>query len=294
MKKRQRLAFIILLLFIVTLVIFYFIRGIRESLIFKNKERINIVFYGSVSNFYSIAKNRDVNYYLSLYPDLKVIIPGGYGNYRLGALGKLVSLEKKPDLIRKTFSSLAAGFVDLYFYQPTSSIYFGKKEDTDVTLPKIGQIFTMRTNGNIFDRLYVLTLFFGKVKLQFSQINNLPIAEDEVFLATEFAKKYQGYFYKTAYRNENHDVQIVYTKSYNTASLLTKIIEGEGIRVANLAQNEQSDKNCRIYCGSKTSPTAVQMAHFFNCSLSFLSSTEPYDIIFKMGSKAESEWLSEE
>ena len=82
----------IFLVFLFGIVIF---KQYTSSLFSQKKDRVNIVFYGKNTVYYSLGKYDGVHYFISFYPDVKVKVPGGYGNYRVGGLGKLVELEKK-------------------------------------------------------------------------------------------------------------------------------------------------------------------------------------------------------
>jgi hypothetical protein len=240
-----------------------------------------------------------VNYFIPLFPDLEVVVPGGYGYYRLGALAKLSSLEKDIDLFRKSYSAATSSMVDFYFYPSASSdrmeIFFGK-EKSDFALPGISVIFFGKSNANFFDRLYLYFKFLGKTKSQFRTIDvdtDGNQGSRVTFSPDEFLEAAQGIFYKRTYRNEQRSVQIMYTASYATALLVSQILEGEGIRVVDLtANNGKSLKKCEVIEeDSSFSETAKSLALFFDCNL-IVEKTEAYDIIFKLG-EAEKKWLVE-
>ncbi len=256
----------------------FVMRTIRTS-VFLRSRRVNIVFYGKQSNFYSIDRASGLNYYVSFYPDLKTDVPGGYGIYRLGALGKLVNLERKPDLVRKTFSHLVGNFVDIYFYPKTSEIYFGPSEEKVIKIPKIGEIFTLGSNANLLDRIYLSLIFLNKSGNRFTEIS----AE-----ANQFAKDYQGNFYEKAYRKENFNIQIVYAESFKTASSMSQMIEGEGIRVADISQEEYKGVCILIQKSKQPTKTGETLKNFFSCQPT-IGDTGAYDIILKLGER-EGDW----
>ena len=99
-------------IFLLGLIIF---KQYSSSLFSQKKDRVNVVFYGKNTVYYSLGKYDGVHYFISFYSDVKVKVPGGYGNYRIGGLGKLVELEKS-DIFRKTFSVTTASTVDRYFF----------------------------------------------------------------------------------------------------------------------------------------------------------------------------------
>src|SRR3989338_115708 len=138
------------ILIVITFYVFYLIgKDLYSSAFFQRKDRINLVISQDQIAVYSLGLVDRVNYFIPFYPDLDVIIPGGYGFYRLGALAKLVSLEKNPDLFRKTYSMITSSFVDFYFYSSVSSdkieIIFGEKK-RDFLLPRFYLIFFAKSN----------------------------------------------------------------------------------------------------------------------------------------------------
>jgi len=287
------------ILIVITFYVFYLIgKDLYSSAFFQRKDRINLVISQDQIAVYSLGLVDRVNYFIPFYPDLDVIIPGGYGFYRLGALAKLVSLEKNPDLFRKTYSMITSSFVDFYFYPSVSSdkieIIFGEKK-RDFLLPRFYLIFFAKSNARFFDRVFLYLQFLGKTKGQYKIISDPPTKIEgnrRVFSSNNFFETYQGIFYKKTYRSEQLNVQIVYTKSYKTAQFLTQILEGEGIRVVDLSQSEIKVKNCEVFEDKKKfSETAKSVSQFFGCRLS-VGKTGAYDIILKLG-EAEEEWLVE-
>src|SRR3989338_2216276 len=277
------------ILIVITFYVFYLIgKDLYSSAFFQRKDRINLVINQDQIAVYSLGLEDRVNYFIPFYPDLNVIIPGGYGYYRLGALAKLVSLEKNPDLLRKTYSLMTPGFVDFYFYSSIPSdkieILFGK-EKRDFFLPRFYLIFFAKSNARFFDRLFLYLQFLGKTKGQFKIIADIPTKIEgsrRVFSSNNFFETYQGIFYKKTYRSEQRSVQIVYTKSYKTAQFLTQILEGEGIRVVDLSQSDNKEKNCFVFEDKKKfSETAKSVSQFFACRLS-VGKTGAYDIILKL------------
>src|SRR3990172_9716824 len=284
------------ILIVITFYVFYLIgKDLYSSAFFQKKDRINVVFSQEQIAFYSLGLVDKVNYFISYFPDLEAVVPGGYGYYRLGALAKLSSLEKKPDLFKKTYSMATSSFVDFHFYPSASSdkieVLFGK-EEKDFSIPGFNLIFFGTSNAQFVDRIFLYLQFLGKTKGQFKNITSLPMikkADRTIISSNDFFKTYQGIFYKKTYRTEQRNVQILYTKSYKTAQLLGQILEGEGIRVVDLSKSDLGGKKCQIYEEKKHfSNTALSIGQFFGCQLSSRE-TEAYDIIFRLGEK-EDEW----
>lgn len=287
MKIKSYFIYLPLLLILFSL---FVTRTIRTSVFLKSKERVNIVFYGKESNFYSIDTRGILNYHISFYPDLRTDVPGGYGEYRLGALAKLISLEKKPEIIRKTFSYMTGSFIDLYFYPATSEIFFGKDTVEKTDFPKVFDTFTHKSNSNLFDRIYLSLFFLKKTGGRFSEIDKFNIINNDRFQVQQFIKNYQGNFYKKIYRKEGLNIQLIYKDNYETALRVGQIIEGEGIRVADINQEEKNEENCQLVIekNQSSTKTAEALSGFFNCRL-VIGETGAYDIILKLGKK-EKDW----
>src|SRR3989344_8022465 len=166
------------ILIVITFYVFYLIgKDLYSSAFFQKKDRINVVFSQEQIAFYSLGLVDRVNYFVSFFPDLEAVVPGGYGYYRLGALAKLVSLDKKPDIFKKTYSMATSSIIDFYFYPSASSdkieVFFGR-EMRDFQLPRFYLIFFGRSNAHFFDRLFLYLQFLGKTKGQFKAISQVP------------------------------------------------------------------------------------------------------------------------
>lgn len=262
-----------------SLIFFYF--GFRRSLFVTTKERVHIVVYGSHPVVYSVDTRGDIHYAIQYPPDLSLNVPGGYGNYRVGALGKLVSLEKDPHILQRSFSAATSIFVDYYFYESADAVYYGNSIPNALSFPTVKDFFQMNSNANMFDKLYLAMLFGNESKRSFKL---LEMRDSEQFL-----KKYRGYFYSIQYRNEKKNVQIQYTDSYTNAEAMSHILEGNGIRVSDISKAESPVEGCEIgESGSQFSQSAHDLSSFFGCRLKERP-TNLYDIIFVLGDR-EKDW----
>lgn len=290
----KKLSIKVVIAIIISFLMYFVIKDLYASAFFQKRDRINIVVTTDRIGVYSIGKSDNVNYYINFYPDMEVVVPGGFGFYRLGALAKLAGLEKKPEIIKKAYSSTISSFVDFYFYPNSSAentkILFGKKNS--FFLPSFKLIFFSKTNAQFFDRIYLYLQFLGKTQGNFKILDNFPsedLGNTELFLAEEYFRNQQGILYQKTYRSEQRNVQIVYTESYKTAQLLARILEGEGIRVVDLNQSKKGSGECEIIEDTKKfSKTAKSIVEFFGCQMS-VGNTGAYDIIFKLG-RVEKEW----
>ena len=264
-----------------------------QSLFVSDRNRVNILLYGAESTFYSLDKKDTRHYVMYFAPDLKMKVPGGYGSYRVGSLGKLVNLEKRPDLFGKTFSIATTAFVNYYFYPRGEEVFYGKEIPPEEKKAKITDILFSKSNAGFFDRIYLSIFFLSKNTDDFNTIEYSErvnaIQNDVYFQDDTFAKESIGLLYQTLYRDEHKSIQILYNSNYEVAQTIGNLLEGNGIRVNDLSLDINQSKTCTVVeSGENFSNTAQDLAVFFNCELK-KGSTDVYDIVFVLGSKEE-EW----
>lgn len=268
------------------------IRALYHSRFFRPYERVQVVVYGENTRFYSLHNSDKIHYYATFSPDTKIIVPNGYKYYRIGALGRLIYYDRTADLLKKGFSAATSTFVQYYFYPANTTIYYGNEAKKEIRLPSFKELFLYQTNAPFVDRLYLALKFLNTKKSDFTVIDESATIkkqrDDYIFSEKDFAKKFLGYFYQKTYRKERRTVQIIYTEKYNSADLIGKILEGNGIRVIDLKQMKQG-KNCFIIeQADQYSITAQDLADFFGCQLK-KGKTEISDIIFMLGN-IEEDW----
>lgn len=290
-KTYRKLKYFFLLLLVIISIFVYL--NLKTSLFFTVKERVNVVVYGQQALYYSLGLKDNLHYVIPYYSDLQIQVPGGYGFYRVGALGKLITLEKKPDLYKKAFSAASTSFTDYYFFPKTTQVFYGKAEDQKQSVPNPIVFLFHHTNANWFDRIYLTLFFLGKRTNDFINLSNIQTTVregDKALSADEFAKQYQGYFYHRSIRDEGFNIQVQYLHDYTTGVMLGRVLEGNGIRVADISeQSIDINKRCIIKENKETvSQTALVLKNFFGCSL-VKEKTGIYDILFIIGS-LEKEW----
>ena len=272
--------------------LFIVIRAFASSLFFNSKDRINIVVYGKNVAFYSLAIQESRDYVVYFPPEMKVQVPGGYSNYRVGSVGKLIYLDKDPDLYRKTFSLATSSFVNYYFYPNTTEVHYGEGTKDNYEKLKLADFFTRKSNASFLDRVYLAMFVLNKDVDKFRVLRYIEtekIREDVFFEAEEFTKKSVGLFFQKTYRNEKKNVQIAYNKEYETAESIANMLEGNGIRVNDITLNLTPKKECFVKEETSThSSTAREISEFLGCKLT-VGKTDVYDIILELGDK-EKEW----
>lgn len=290
MKFKNQKSKIIAITITCILIIYFIVKNISSSVFLRNKNQINIVFYGEKTRFFSLDK-KNISYLINFPSDIKVLVTGGYGYYRVGSLGKLLRLERKPEILSRTFSSATSSFVDLYFYPREDKIYYSNQGKTN-DFPNFKEIFFDISNASLIDKFYIFSKFFRKNYFQYQEIDDLPIKEEKgekIFDRESFYKTNIGLFFNLSYRKLAKNLQIIYNKSYSVASLISEIVEGEGIRVVDLSEEEVRGR-CQILTKENELNNLVvnQLAIFFRCQKAIAEPTVS-DIILKLGN-LEDEW----
>ncbi|MBU2103356.1 MAG: hypothetical protein KKF80_08150, partial [Candidatus Omnitrophica bacterium] len=235
----------ILFISIAILIIGLLFNKFRHSLFITRPDRLNLVFYGQNTTFYSLDLENRIHYRINFSPDIRLIVPGGYDEYRVGSLGKLIKLENEPKLLRQTFSAALSNFVHLYFY-PDNNLIYQQENNYSKSLPSIKQLIANKSNAGWLDRLYLFILFFIQGREINQNIASLVVTDkdnDRVWQREDFMKKYLGYWYSKDLRQERAAAQVIYHENYRTALLLSNTIEGNGVKVVDLSENTQNTTN---------------------------------------------------
>lgn len=285
-KNSYKLGLIIFLLFIL-----YIGKCFSSSLFFNKKDRINLFFYGKKNYFVSLGVSDDVNYLGEIDTDWSIKVPGGYGFYKVGAIGKLSQLEKDENLIGRTFSLMNSNFIHYSFVPKDQEIsYFKNKEDFNIGFSDFFNS-KINSNANFFDKLYLYFKLSGKNKSNFIVINYLPyLDKNNQFSEEDFNKKYLGFFYQKKLREEGKNIQLI-GQNYNSLKNLSYVIEGEGIRVVDISLNKEEHQKCIIWedCEKEFSKTAQYLSLIFNCELK-KDKIDIADILVDFGSNLEKKW----
>jgi hypothetical protein len=295
-SKQKRILYIIagiILLYIGVI----FVRSLQHSLILDKKDRLNIVFYSDEAVLLSFGLKDNVHYIGSFSHKDKVSVPGGYGRYAVGSLGRLANLEKDSDLIGRTFSSMASMYVDFYIFPKNAEVF--DKPDTDTpyysSTDFIKRLFSsdFQTNAGLLDRIYI-ALFLSRIRgnnfVVIRSVSQKSEDGDIEFSERRFLKKYKGFFYHESLREEGKAVQILYD-AYPGAVTLSRVIEGQGIRVVDLSRSEKEIRDrCVVqHNEDTTSKTVYYLTRLFGCTVK-KGEVQSADIIFSMGSELTEEW----
>lgn len=267
-------------LVLVLLIVFFIAQQLQQSILFNHKDRINILFYDSNPVMYSIGTVDNVHYKLEFDPQTTMLIPGGYGSYKLKSLGELAHLDNKPSIIQKGFSSLMSSTVHFYFYKNPNT----KDRENDFS-----KIMFYQSNVSMLNRIILGFIISQKKQSDFSliRIDNKDAILD-TSLEDSLLNKFQGYFYQNDLRAENKNVQLIF-HTRSSINTLSRVIEGDGIRVVDLTYHDEIGKRCTITTNSNAPSTEHYFSSLFRCIIK-RGDTGGQDMIIELGSDIEQEW----
>lgn len=293
--KNSKILYVLIIAFSILYGGLNLIQSFKKSLFYANPDRLNFVIYNSTTSFYSIDLAEDRHYIMLFPPDIKIDVPGGYGKYRVGSLGKLLKLENDPDILKRSFAHLSSSFVTHYFYEPKDTVFYGQDFNKDYKKPSMSAILFNSGKAGLFDRLFII---FKTINIKDSSYKKLSYLKEEDnilgeidFVNDSFTKKSQGFFYQQKFRLEKQSVQIRYPKSRTTAIGISAILEGNGIRVSNVFNDSNNEvEECVVYYSTKKpSNTVLEISNFFECKAKF-GKTDVYDIVLSIGGVLEKDW----
>ncbi len=285
--KKKRLTYLIALSLFLIVFALYTLHKFSLSLFIHPSDRLQVLFYGQNTVLYSVGNADGVHYAIPLEPDVKMHVPGGYGLYRIGGLLKLSELSRDTEVFKRTFSLGISSFVPYIFYKNSGSIYYGSSsQESEIKMPTLYDYFFSKSNVAFFDKLYLFFHFLGKKTADFTEIDikTKIIDNSYLFLDDLFARTYIGFFYQRKFREEKKSVQILYKYSYTTAQMISRVMEGNGIRVVDISKNGNIPKDCYIVESAQhgSSVTGKKLSEFFRCPLR-KGKTEVSDIIVYLG-----------
>lgn len=281
-RSKNTYLYVAIITFVIFYLVYQFVKAYTSSLFYSKKDRINVLVYGPYTSVYSFGLSDNQDYIIPFSPDLKIDVPGGYGKYRVGSLGKLVKLDRKYSLYTDTFSLASLSFVEYYFTEDKSDLYYDIPVPTKENLKLNGnKMLFSKSNANFFDRVYLAFVIASRERENFKIIDDMLQQNEE-----SYQKRSLGLFFQKLYRTENKNVQIMYKNNYHLAERMSSIIEGNGIRVSDISQSDKLGEKCRVIENTSSkeySQTAIEIALFFHCEKGKEPIGEVYDIIFQLG-----------
>lgn len=269
---------LILLLVLISLAL----RNIQSSLFSESLSRVNIGYWGEHSYVLSIGRQSKQHTVLLFANSHPVRIPGGLAEYRIGALGKLASLEHDQQLYTKAMGAGSGVFIHRFVHESSQEVYY---DDTWIhaqdfqAVRKELMLRTILERGSLslFDRLYVL---FALQESKPSQVSIVRVDTTTPSLL----------LFDKVFRQERKLVQLRYATSDRTAYALSKLLENTGIRVADISPSAKSAGACTIIESHKpSSHTARFLSTYFDCPIE-VGDTGLYDVVFGMSPEIERVW----
>lgn len=279
--RARALTLIVGILLLLSVVAYLLFQEYRQSLFSSPLARINVAIWGEHSYVISLGKTTR-QHYIFLFPNsYEVMVPGGLKGYKIGALGKLSSLEKDTQLFAKAMGQGSGVFVHKYLFSSQTEIF---EDDTWVESTNFSQMKKEIFAGilapgdlNVFDRLFVY-LSLQQAKPSQTTVVRVKGAVPELLL------------YDKVFRNEKKLVQLVFSQSERTAYFIADFLENTGIRVADISKNPKQSSQCVIIESSdQFSQTSRFLSSYFDCNLT-RGDTGLYEVQWFLNDEVENRW----
>lgn len=265
--------------------------GLSRIRYIAHKDRIQVLVYdGKAATVTSFDMRDGVDYQILFDAKTSVTVPGGYKQYEVENIGKLSYLEKDPLLILRTFSSAISSMVDVIVY-PSRDVSFSSQRFSVITsLIR----FSQNSNLNFLERMYLAIILSGHrdKPIEIKDVDSRN--EKGIFDEKHFAKTYRGYLYHTSLRDENKAVIATYNTSHLAADRVSRILEGEGIRVVDISQNNKKDDEsfCQITLSEHRQGMEVTKNFLQNTFGCIIEPTSTIDeaLILNIGEQMEKKW----
>lgn len=277
MKGRIVRFGILIVLLYASFVIF---NDLRTSLFFKTEGRYTLLIYDRFPYVLSMDFSKKYHTLIILQHNVEEKIPGGYGKYRIGALGKLAYLENDFTLVNRAVSSLIMAPIQGSIIAFHPELYHDDNSDLISFNLNFRHLFLMNYKSNIsfFNRLFIL--------MESYKIENVPDRYEIIYDVNGLV----GRLYDETFRSENRTVQLIYN-NYSSANELANIFNGYGIQVVDISKSLTTQRE-RCYIveeGSYHSRTAEFIGAYLGCKLGF-GETDISDIIVSLDEQIEKNW----
>lgn len=257
------------------------LRAYSSSRYSAKTDGINVGVWGrGVSYVISFSKNTNQYHVLSYQNSDTITIPGGLQQYRVGALGKVATLERDPLLLKKAMSQMSGLLLDGVVYQNTAEIFYDDEEKKPPRVADLVRDFRSRIGDSsdlgLLDRIYL-----------YQKVGSMRTSNTQIFTHT---KPQDLLFFDRKFRDEKRLIQIIYQRSQNTAIFLSHLLENIGIRVADISREDRGEPVCTVVEDTqKHSETALYLTRYFGCDLR-VADTGLYEVIFSLGTETEQAW----
>lgn len=284
--KAKRIAFnnfivLFILFFIVTIFLYY---QLVNSVILKEKDRINIAVFGNPPFVYSYNVHQDFSVVTFFRPDYLVKVPLGYDWYKIGSLDLLGKIEKqRPSILKAAFGELIGAPIDyVYFPQKARIIEYRSQNNNEAYYHLIqNELFSKNYKhsiSNLFDRLLIRRIFKIRADhLLFIETDSLGVEKQErhYYYSDKLDTKLKGMYYHDSLINRAYKAIIITeAKRYNEAVLLLRQLEGIGVKVIEIEISPKlKNKQCLVSGSKKEQSALIKIRRLFNCQVSWQDSS---------------------
>lgn len=230
----------------------------------------------SGAQMYSFDTQSGLHYHFSFPRDMYVPVVGGYGMYKVSALPQLEKLEKKPFLMRYSFSYLMGVPIQKVVVLPSDSLTLGN---------------VLKGNGySVTDKvkLYLLISKYKKL-IKSVAVKDLPYATNERQVNRDALQKtVESVFFESVFRQENKQIILYYENAAEAPAKLEYVLEGEGMNVIRIDKRAKEKKVCTIEVSAQ-SKTSETIATFLGCN-TILKPDVPADLVYVTLGEQEEHW----
>lgn len=273
-----------LLIFFIFLI--WFIRQFTSSFFTSKYQRVNIGIWGKRTIILSYNLSSPDHSLIVFSNSYEIEIPGGLKGYTVGAIGKLVDLERKPLIFKKALSSAGQLLIHKTQHENTSEVYFddfGDPSSDDALKSMIISSLLGPGDLNVLERIYI---FFHLSEVVGPRTSRAIVT----------SQKFEPKLYEKVFRNERKLVQLQYQKSSKTAYEFASMLENIGIRVSDVLSIDRGENRVISRCEvieqeANVSETAKFLSAYFDCRI-VRGETGIYNIKLILDQVTESEWGS--
>lgn len=284
--RGSSLYLLIGMILIVVILIIWLAKQFTSSFFVSKYQRVNIGMWGKRTMILSYNLNSPDHSLIIFSNNYEVEIPGGLKGYTVGAIGKLVDLEKKPLIFKKALSSAGQVLIHKTQYENTNEVYFDDFGDLSSD-DAIKSIITASLFGpgelNLLERIFI-----------FIHLSDVVGQRTSRFIVS--SQKIEPKLYEKVFRNERELVQLQYQKSSRTAYEFASMLENIGIRVSDILPIDRGERRevekCEVIeSDAEVSETAKFLSAYFGCRV-VRGDTGIYNIKLILDEQIEKEWGS--
>jgi hypothetical protein len=266
------------------LVSLYLYHQWANSVVMREKDRINIAVFAKTPFVYSynVAKKMAVVVYFN--PNYLVNVPGGYSWYKVGSLNLLGKIEnKRGEILKQAFAELVGVPIDFVYYPKKAVVVEGQPLSFENFFSQLTQktLFSSQyqhSAKNLFDSLLIRHQFRVRgERIVFVDTAELAVKEQNRwrYFADKLDVKLKGMFYYESFLQQLPKARI-YTSvnKFSEAQLVLRRLEGMGVKVIDIqTKSNHKSKQCLLLGSREQKEILKKIARLFNCQTKEQSSS---------------------